>query len=256
MNATRTDAAQEGYAFRFGWGLDGLHTLAPEVAVVVVIDVLRFTTAVSAALEAGATVLPFRWKDERAPAYAAEHGAVLAGRREEGGPSLSPTDLLRLPSGARIVLPSPNGSAISFEAGELGVECVLAGSLRNASAVARYAATIADGRPVATIAGGEGWHDRPGLRPALEDMLGAGAVLRALDPAGAMGPSGCSPDARAARAAFNDARPMLHDALAGTASGIELTRIGMADDVGTASEYDVTRVVPRLVGREFSAVAS
>ena len=87
---------QGGFAYRFDWGVDGLEALAHDAAVVVVIDVLRFTTAVCCALEAGATVLPYRWRDDSTAAYAARHRAVLAGRRELGEPSLSPTDLLTL----------------------------------------------------------------------------------------------------------------------------------------------------------------
>ncbi len=248
MNATRADAAQSGYAHRFGWGLDGLRSLADEAAVVVVIDVLRFTSAVSAAIEAGATVLPFRWKDDRAAAYAAERDAVLAGRREDGGPSLSPTDLLGVPSGMRLVLPSPNGSTISFEAADLGVEHVLAGCLRNATATARRAHELAAGRPIAVIAGGEGWKDHDRFRPALEDFLGAGAVLAALDPDRS---HSSSPDSRSARAAFIDASDDLLGALQGTASGVELTRIGFADDVETASHLDTTDLAAELLDGAF-----
>lgn len=255
MNATYDDAAQAGTAYRFGWGLAGLRALAPHAAAVVVVDVLRFSTAVCAALEAGATVLPFRSDDDRAPVHATERGAVLAGRRDDGGPSLSPTDLARLEAGTRVVLPSPNGSTIAFEAGEIGIGCVLAGSLRNATATAHYANRIADGRPVAVIAAGERWSGAEQLRPALEDLLGAGAVLAALDPSTAIAPPCSSPEARAARAAFLDARPDLHRVLAATASGVELTRIGFADDVATASEHDAARVVARLVDGEFVAVS-
>ena len=45
---------QDGFAYRFDWGPDGLAALAPAAAVVVIVDVLRFTSAVSAAVEAGA----------------------------------------------------------------------------------------------------------------------------------------------------------------------------------------------------------
>src|SRR6187455_126642 len=76
--------AQEGYAYRFDWGPNGLRTLAPHADVVVIVDVLRFTSAVSAAVESGATVFPYRWADEQAPVFAAEHRAVLAGLRENG----------------------------------------------------------------------------------------------------------------------------------------------------------------------------
>src|ERR1700712_1919176 len=84
---------QGGFAYRFDWGPNGLRTLAPGAEVVVIVDVLRFTTAVCAAVESGATVLPYRWADGGAEAYAADHDAALAGRREDGSPSLSPTDL-------------------------------------------------------------------------------------------------------------------------------------------------------------------
>ncbi len=251
MNATRDDAAQAGYRLRFGWGLDGLHALADSVAVVVVVDVLRFTSAVSAAIEAGAIVLPFRWKDDRAGSYASEHDALLAGYREEGGPSLSPTDLLQLQAGTRLVLPSPNGSTISFEARELGVESVLAGSLRNAAATARRAEQLAAGRPIAVIAGGEGWHEAAGLRPSLEDYLGAGAVLARLDPDRV---ESASPDGRAARAAFIDASASMLDALRNTASGIELIRKGFGDDVETAAQIDTTSLAAELTGREFVGI--
>lgn len=253
MNATRADGAQTGHRLRFGRGLDGLRALADEAAVVVVVDVLRFTSAVSAAVEAGATVLPFFWKDERAAAYAAEHDAVLAGYREQGGPSLSPTDLLRLDAGTRLVLPSPNGSTIAFEALEMGVEHVLAGSIRNATATARRAERLADGRPIAVIAGGEGWHEVDGFRAALEDDLGAGAVLAALDPDRT---ESSSPDSRAVRAAFLDAADDVRRALRETASGVELIRKGFGDDVETAAELDATSLAAELVDREFVGVST
>lgn len=78
---------------------------------------------------------------------------------------------------ARLVLPSPNGSAIaSATAGTVVAAC-----LRNATAVARWLGfRLADsGTAVTVIAAGERWPDGS-LRPALEDLLGAGALLSAL----------------------------------------------------------------------------
>ncbi len=166
---------------------------------IVVIDVLRFTSAVSVAVDAGATVFPFRWKDDRAASCAAERHAQLAGLREDGGPSLSPTDLIRVPPSTRIVLPSPNGSTISLAAAEHGLPFVLAGSLRNATATARRALALSRDGAIGVIAAGERWNDASGpLRPALEDLLGAGAVLAALDPSAAVAGPRCSPEAAAA----------------------------------------------------------
>jgi 2-phosphosulfolactate phosphatase len=243
---------QHGHAWRFDWGPSGLRALAPHADVVVIVDVLRFTTAVSAAVEAGATVLPYRWADDGAAAFARERHAVLAGRREDGGPSLSPTDLLSSEPGTRLVLPSPNGSALAFAARDHGARHVLAGSLRNAGATARRAAALAPDGVVAVIAAGERWHGATGpIRLAVEDLLGSGAVLAALDPSSAVAPPACSPEAAAARAAFVAARPLLHDALAQSGSGRDLIARGWDDDVATAAALDVSPWAAELRGDEF-----
>ena len=248
-------ARQDGFAFRFDWGLDGLRSLAPVADVVIVVDVLRFTSAVCAALESGSIVLPFPWGAEQAADYARQRTAVLAGRRELGEPSLSPTDLLTLAPSTRLVLPSPNGAMLSFSARDLGASRVLAGSLRNATATAAYAQQLAGRGVVAVVAGGERWGDPSGpIRPAFEDLVGAGAILAALDPSGAVAGRRCSPEAASARAAFQFARPRLFDHLAACASGRELIDLGWEDDVATASALDVTDIAAELVGDEFVAV--
>ena len=78
-------AQQAQYQVRFEWGLAGLASVAQADAVVVVVDVLSFSTAVSVALARGASVLPFPWKDERATEYAHRHAALLAGPRGANG---------------------------------------------------------------------------------------------------------------------------------------------------------------------------
>jgi len=96
---------QSNSAVRFEWGPTGV-TAVPAAAVVVV-DVLRFTTAVDAAVGVGATVYPYRWKDETMERHAREIDAVLADPGATIGPSLSPVSLLSLEPGDRVVLPSP-----------------------------------------------------------------------------------------------------------------------------------------------------
>jgi 2-phosphosulfolactate phosphatase len=243
---------QHGEEYRFDWGADGLAALAPHCAVVVIVDVLRFTTAVCCALESGAVVLPYRWNDDGAAAYAIANDAVLAGRREEGALSLSPTDLLTATPGTRLVLPSPNGSTLAFLARDLGATHVLAGSIRNAGATAAAARQLAAGGAIGLIAAGERWPaDGAPLRPAVEDLLGAGAVLAALDPSASVSHPRCSPEAAAARAAFVGARPRLYDAISNCASGRELVSRGWEDDVATAAAHDVSPMVCRLVANEF-----
>ncbi len=243
---------QHGEEYRFDWGVEGLAAIAPYCAVVVIVDVLRFTTAVCCALDSGAVVLPYRWNDDGASAYAIANDAVLAGRREDGALSLSPTDLLTASAGTRLVLPSPNGSTLAFMARELGATHVLAGCIRNATATALAARELSQGSPIGVIAAGERWHhDGAPLRPAIEDMLGAGAVLAALDPSAAVSHPRCSPEAAAARAAFVGARPRLYETVSNCASGRELIARGWEDDVATSAAHDVSPTVCRLVTNEF-----
>ena len=150
------------------------------------------------------------------------------------------------------MLPSPNGSTIALQARELGVPHVLAGSIRNATATAHAARTLAGCGSIAVIAGGERWGTADGpLRPAVEDLLGAGAVLAALDPSGAVSGVRCSAEAAAARAAFGAARPLLYQTLCDSASGRELIARGWEDDVATSAAYDVSAIACALHGPEF-----
>jgi 2-phosphosulfolactate phosphatase len=187
-------------------------------------------------------VHPFVWKDERAAAYAAERDAVLAGPRGPGV-SLSSAAMLEVSGVERIVLPSPNGSAISAGLAAGGAT-VVGASLRNRSAVASW---IPDGARVAVVAAGERWPDGS-LRPAVEDLWGAGAVIAALVD---LGRTDLSPEARVAEQAFRAVVDRLGQELAACASGRELVEAGFAPDVGVAAELDTTEVVPVLDGDAF-----
>jgi 2-phosphosulfolactate phosphatase len=227
--------AQDGYAWRFAWGVGGLRALAPEVDAIVIVDVLRFTTAVTVAVERGSSVVP------AVPAVASEGSAA--------GPwVLSPRWVGEHPSGSQLVLPSPNGGVLALATVDAGARWVVAASLRNASAVGR-ALLAAGTATVGVIAAGEQSSESSesgGWRTAVEDLLGAGAVLAALDPAASVSAPGCSPEAAAARAAFVAARPRLADALAACATGRELAARGFADDVSAAAQLDVSNAVPVL----------
>lgn len=237
---------QASYDLRFDWGPSGAAALAADVTVVV--DVLSFTTTLSVAVERGIEVFPFRWKDVRATSYALTRDAVLAVGRSQAGPgqvSLSPSSVRAAEGIERLVLPSPNGSAISFALAEAGSE-VVGGCLRNAAAVgARLTGRLAAGATVAVVAAGERWPDGT-LRPAVEDLWGAGAVLAAI---GAGSPS---PEAAVAMAAY-DALRDVPAALRGCASGRELVAAGHDGDVAVAAEVGSSAVVPVLRGESFVA---
>jgi 2-phosphosulfolactate phosphatase len=249
---------QAGWDVRFDWGPEGLCHMAVDVQALVVVDVLRFTTAVSVAVGRGGEVLPYMWDvGEAARTYANRHGAELAGKwRDGGGWSLSPTDLAKLPAGSRLVLPSPNGSALAFGArDQVPGAAVLAGCLRNAAAVATIAGSAGPG-PVAVVAAGERWRGDLGpMRPSVEDLLGAGAVIDGLVTVAGRQVAGLSPEARAARAAFQSARDDLVGWLAGSASGRELAAWGRDDDIDAAAALDAEDVAPVLDGSVFRGVA-
>ena len=221
------------YDLHFEWGLAGLQTLARPGVAVAIVDVLSFSTAVDIAVARGATVLPYRWQAEGAAQFAASRGALLAGRRSHAGAySLSPASLLAIQPGTALVLPSPNGSTLSLSAGHGTV----AACLRNAGVAA--AALRKRGQPVAAIAAGEQWPDAS-LRPCLEDLLGAGALL-----AGLLGR--LSPEAESAVAAFERFRHRLPETLADCLSGRELIARGFAADVELAAQFASSRTVPVL----------
>lgn len=220
------------------WGLHGVEALRRRVSILVIVDVLSFSTAVDVAVGRGAEVAPFALGDRAAAqAAAARIGATLARpRREAGGDySLSPASLRRAPAGLRLMLPSPNGSRLSLAAPETPV---LAGCLRNAEAVARRAREIAGDGAVGVVPAGERWPDG-GLRPAIEDWLGAGAVIAALG--GAL-----SAEARLAATAHDAAGDGLEALVAESVSGRELRDAGFGADVGIALERGVSDVAPRL----------
>jgi len=234
---------QHGFRCRLEWGLAGVQRLAPVVDLVVIVDVLTFTTAVTVAVERGARVIPYPYLDGTAAAYARSIGAEVASpNRGAPGPTLSPASLRALGPGDTLVLPSPNGSACAVAAGEAG-PMVVAGCLRNAAAVAALVA--GHGGAVAVIAAGEQWAD-DGLRPSIEDLIGAGAVLDAADP------TTLSPEARVAVAAFWTSRNRLDAMLAECASGRELVAGGFGRDVVMAASLDTSDVVPVLVDGAFA----
>lgn len=112
----------------------------------------------------------------------------------------------------------------------------LVGCLRNAGAVARAATGL--GSRIAVIPAGARWPD-DSLRPALEDWLGAGAVIEGL--VGSL-----SPEAVAARDGFRGARDDLLERVLGCESGKELVERGYEEDVCLARELDVSQSTPLL----------
>lgn len=267
--------AQRDATVRMDWGLRGAEAVGADAAIAVVVDVLSFTTTLTVAVDAGVEVYPFRWKDASAREFAREHDAVLAVGRFEArnaGPSeravsLSPASLQAATGLERIVLPSPNGSALAHALNSGGAT-VVGAALRNRFAVARWIADMLAAVPtpdpatgaspadaargarppaVAVVAAGERWPDGS-LRPAVEDLWGAGAIIAALSE---LGIGDQSPEAWTAEAAFRGVEDSLAAELEGCATGQELAVAGFGDDVAIAAELDSSNCVPVLIGERF-----
>jgi len=186
------------------------------------------------AVERGATVYPYRWRDESAEQFAQRRGAKLAGARHEGDLSLSPETMRKLVGGDRVVLPSPNGSTLSTATEAIPT---FAGCFRNARAVAEAASEV--GPMIAVVPAGERWPDG-NLRPCIEDLLGAGAVIHHL--AGSR-----SPEAQLAEDAFNAAAGALLQRLTDCSTARELEQRGFGHEIAFAAELNVSPAAPQLV---------
>jgi 2-phosphosulfolactate phosphatase len=223
---------QSEFDIRCEWGLNGIKMLAPISDVVVIVDVFSFTTSVEIATSRGALVYPYHGSSDSAQEYAASLGAHLAGDNPYGY-SLSPSSLVEIPIGTCLVLPSPNGSLLSTNTGST---LTLAGCLRNARATAH--AALRYGKRIALVPAGERWQNGS-LRPALEDWLGAGAILRHFQ-------RNLSPESLAAVASFEAAQPNLLLHLERCVSGKEKQVREEAGDISLAGALDVSGGVPVL----------
>ena len=101
---------------------------------------------------------------------------------------------------------------------------------------------------VLVIAAGERWSDGS-LRPAIEDLLGAGAVIAELVECG-VAESDCSPEALVALTTWR-AAASLSDTVMHCSSGRELLLRGYGQDVHIALEHNTSTVAAMFVDDAF-----
>ena len=134
------------------------------------------------------------------------------------------------------VLPSVHPSVP--EALEEAAPAIIRGTLRNRAAVARWALAAqgdkGDRFMIAVVASGE-QRDDGSIRFAVEDLLGAGAIIDAL---GDVGIDYCSPEAAAASAAYTGLRNATGHLIGASASGKALAAAGRRADVDHAIARD------------------
>lgn len=236
---------QQGFQVRLEWGWRGAQVAAARGDLLVIVDTLSFSTTVTTAVARSVIVYPCR-NVEEAEAIAKRTGASIASKKRitDSGYSLSPVSFQQAPAGMHIILPSPNGATCCRYGCDAPL--LLIGGILNAGAVAAAIspALAETDKTVTILACGERWseHSEDGvLRFALEDFLGAGAVIDRLPPYLTR-----SPEASAAEATFRAAQPNLESTLLTCGSGIELVERGFPEDVRLAAEYDRYNVVPVL----------
>lgn len=241
--------SQAPYRCRLDWGVPGVRRAAERHDIIVLVDVLSFSTTVAQAVEQGAVVHSCGEGDD-VRTLTAELKAELAVARDrvpaDGRFSLSPSTFDGVAVGTRVLLPSLNGGACSQCSGS--APHIFAGALVNADAVAGAVTSLLDGSQlnVTVIACGERDGADPtssegAFRVAIEDYLGAGSILSRI-------PFSHSPEAYLCASAFVKSRSRIGDLIWDCASGRELREAGFDGDVKFAARLGVLDVVPSLTG--------
>ncbi|MHA6530255.1 2-phosphosulfolactate phosphatase [Paenibacillus sp. BAC0078] len=239
---------QTNYGVKLDWGATGARMASQRGDIVIIVDVLSFSSTVVTATQHQARIFPFPPPiNEEAKAFAkAKHAEIVWGRAEavrEGGHSLSPLSFGAADQARNFVLCSVNGALCTSVASQ--VPALLIGCLLNASAVARIANQFSQeqNKDITVIACGEKWTDvnlqENNLRPSIEDYLAAGMILSQLH-------GSKSPEAEVCIGAYEYSKPNLQELIWESASGRELRERGYEQDVRYCCQMDTSNTVPHL----------
>jgi 2-phosphosulfolactate phosphatase len=234
---------QAPHRVRFDWGWRGCRAAAARGDLVVIVDVLRFSTMLATASSRGIQIVPASDADD-VEALQNQHRAIGIEN------SLAPARYLEIEPGTRVVVRSPNGATcvrLAREAPE-----VVIGAIVNASAVAAHLreALSRDStelvevkrQDVTVVACGERWMDASedgALRFAIEDYLGAGAILHRIG-------VDLSAEAQLCARAFEASKDQLLQLLLESGSGRELLARGDRASIELAATLDRFDLVPVL----------
>ncbi|WP_328314839.1 2-phosphosulfolactate phosphatase [Streptomyces sp. NBC_00442] len=236
-----------GHQVHLEWGVAGAALAAERGDAVAVVDVLSFSTTMSIACARTFACLVYSGAEIAGMGGPEAAGALLRARplskkrsTAPGAVSLSPASILRAEPGQRVLFTSLNGAAV-VSAAAAAPALVVAGP-RNAATAARVLAGLLDdghARRVTVVACGEQWSSvspgTAGVRPGVEDWLGAGLICRELRALGLL----LSTEARIAAGAW--ASP---DDLRECVSARELVAAGFTEDVDLALAVDADATVP------------
>jgi len=234
---------------KLDWNIEGLQFALKEKNIIVIVDTLRFSSAVTTAIANGFTIYPVS-NEEKGKEFAKSIGAEMSGRSEIAKYSLSPQSFLKTSDNKKVVLYSPNGARCA----ELikGKDIAYIGCLLNAKAVGKQVTKISKktNRNVTIIAAGEKrgielgerieyFKDKKGFQKvfAVEDYLGAGAIISYIN-------LPKTPEAEVCELAFNSSKNKLEKLLLESFSGKYLVQTKRKGDVEWSTQLNYYNVVP------------
>jgi 2-phosphosulfolactate phosphatase len=244
------------------WGAIGARLAASRRDIVVIVDVLSFSTSVTVVLANGGT--PFSYSNQEIQENGGREkvenqlNAQIISRDRASTQSrfsLSPVSLKAVTPKDRIVLTSINGAHCVSAASKSPI--IIIGALTNRRATAEAITRLLrlnEASRCTLVACGELWSsifpDQEGMRPSIEDLIGAGAIAQALSSEFSL-----SMEAQNAVDAFESNRDDLHHVLSNSISGRQLISREYGGDVELASQLDseteVAVWIPRNEFREF-----
>lgn len=233
----------------FHWGRSGAIRASENSEIVVIVDVLSFSTTVAYAVKQGAFIYPLALGDDPTDLikkYIAEAAVPRMDVPDKGRFSLSPLTYMGIEKNTRVVLPALNGGTCCKLA-QGNSNTILIGALVNAQSIGRHIMSLLNKsnvvKTITVVACGERFkrlNSDGGIRFAIEDYLGAGAILSWLN-------SNKTPEAEVCEEALKHNQVNLERVIWDCESSGELREIGFGDDVKLASQLNAFEVVPVMV---------
>lgn len=239
---------------KLDWAAEGVGYALKARDIVVIVDALRFSTAVTTAVAHGFTIYPVGDRD-KGKKLAASIGAEMSGKPGEAKYTISPHSYLKASpdDNRQVVLFSPNGAACTALAGT--EDTVIIGCFLNARAVGKLLTRLAPAqkRNVTVIAAGEQRAINSGQRIvydmdaaypvfAIEDYLASGAIISHIK-------LEKDAEAKLCQLTFTCAKEKLEEFLTNSFSGRYLVENGLGDDISHAARVDLYDVVPVFTGK-------
>ncbi len=227
----------------FDWGVFGVQQAVRRGDIIIVVDVLSFSTSVAIAVKNSAFIFPAK-SDEDAMNLKDQFRTEISVKRNEvpskGKFSLSPATYYEIEPETKITLLSPNGATCTRQIDNS--RSVFCGALVNCSTVAEAAfnEAVKQNNNITVVACGErlkGSDDIYKIRMAVEDYLGAGAILSKI-------PLPKTAESIVCENAYGKLANHVPDLIWKCESGVELRAMNFGNDIHIATNLNSIPVAP------------